>query len=181
MAFTPPRPHGISKHSRATWVITFMSLVYATVRYNVFKGVPWSDWPVYVVNNALALSSLLILLTWILRARLGPDESMASLLSNARRLALVHAGLSLAILSPAYFPAFFLDGKLSWPSGVSVLLGAVAASGLNVTPRPDVLWLAAVRRVGVVGLMAGTPTRCSMATGAGLPLSRGPGTWLPSP
>jgi hypothetical protein len=156
MAFTPARFQRMSKPSRTTWVITFASLVYATVRYNVFKGVPWSDWPVYVVNKALALSSLLLLLTWILRARLGPDESMSNLISHARRFALVHAGLSLAILSPAYFPAFFVGGKLNWPSGVSVLIGTVAASGLHVTTQPDVPWRSAVRRAGVVGLMAGT-------------------------
>ena len=81
------------------------------------QGVPWSDWPVYVVNKAVALSSLLLLLAWILRARLGPDESSSSLLSLARRFALVHAGLSLAILSPAYFPTFFSGGRLNWAVG----------------------------------------------------------------
>jgi len=155
MTFTPVQLHRMSKHSRATWAITCMSLTYATVRYNVFKGVPWSDWPVYVVNKALALASLLLLLTWILRARVGPDESASGLLSHARRLALVHAGLSLAILSPAYFPAFFVDGKLNWPSGVSLLIGVVAASGLYLRSRPSVSWPATVRSLGVVGLITG--------------------------
>jgi hypothetical protein len=149
-----------------------MSLAYATVRYNVFKGVPWSDWPVYVVNKALALSSLLLLLTWILRARGGPDESASGLLSSARRLALVHAGLSLAILSPAYFPTFFADGRLNWPSGISLLIGVVAASSLHLKSRPTVPWVATARRLGVIALMAGMH---AMLNGYGSWLA--PATW----
>jgi hypothetical protein len=152
---TEPGPYSSNAQDRTAYAIALCSLAYATVRYNVFKGVPWSDWPVYVVNKAVALSSLLLLLAWILRARLGPDESSSSLLSLARRFALVHAGLSLAILSPAYFPTFFSGGRLNGPSGLSVVIGVMAASGLYLRSRPAVSWPAKVRSVGVIGLMTG--------------------------
>jgi hypothetical protein len=169
---TEPGPQSTGAHDSTAYAITLCSLAYATVRYNVFKGVLWSDWPVYVVNKAVALSSLLLLLAWILRARLGPDDSSSSLLSLARRFALVHAGLSLVILSPAYFPTFFSGDRFNWPSGLSVVIGIVAASGLCLRSRPAVSWPATVRSLGVIGFMAGIH---AMLNGYGNWLA--PATW----
>lgn len=130
-------------------------MAYATLRYNVFKGVPWSDWPVYVVNKVLALSSLLLLLLWAVRVRRRTGVSQADLLSVAGRFVLAHAGLSLAILSPGYFPSFFLATKLTWQAGLSVLVGVMAATGLRFSSRPDASRRRATTTLGVVAFMAG--------------------------
>ena len=45
------------------------STLYATVRYNVVKGVPWSDWPAYTPNKALALAALVVLVLSVVRRR----------------------------------------------------------------------------------------------------------------
>lgn len=172
MDYNSTQARGVSTDGRTVWATTLFSLAYATVRYNVFKGVPWSDWPVYVTNKALALASLLLLLVWIVRARFGPDVSPSSLLSNARRFAVAHAGLSLAILSPAYFPTFFLGDRLNWSSGASVLIGVMAASAFHLGSRPGVPALATVRSLGVIGLMAGIH---AMLNGYGSWLA--PATW----
>jgi len=155
VAHTGPGTHHVERGNTAAYAIALVALAYATVRYNVFKGVPWSDWPVYVVNKAVALSSLLLLLAWILRARAGSGDASSGLLSHARRFAIAHAGLSLAILSPAYFPTFFVEGRLNWPSGLSVLIGVMAASGLYLRSRPSVSWPATVRSLGIIGLITG--------------------------
>ena len=155
MAHSQSTTRDAERDQTAAWAIALFALAYATVRYNVVKGVPWSDWPVYVVNKAIALASLLFLLAWVLRARVGRGESSSGLLSLARRFALAHVGLSLAILSPAYFPAFFVEGRLNWASGLSILIGVVAASGLYLRSRPTVSWPATARSVGVVGLITG--------------------------
>ena len=47
-------------HVQALGLIA-LAAVYATVRYNVFKGVPWSDWPGYIADKALAVAGLLLL------------------------------------------------------------------------------------------------------------------------
>ena len=173
MAHTRPGTHHVEQGNAAACAIALAALAYATVRYNVFKGVPWSDWPVYVVNKAVALSSLLLLLAWLLRGRAGPGESPSSgLLSHARRFALAHVGLSLAILSPAYFPGFFVEGRLNWASGLSVLTGVMAASGLYLRSRPAVPRPAPVRSLGVVGLVTGIH---AMLNGYGSWLA--PATW----
>jgi len=169
---TQPGTHREARARTAVWAITLSALAYATIRYNVFKGVPWSDWPVYVVNKAVALSSLLLLLAWILRARRGPGDDPTGLLSQAGRFAVAHAGLSLAILAPAYFPTFFVDGRLNWASGLSILLGVMAASGLYLTSRPAVGRPGTVRGLGAVGLVTGIH---AMLNGYGSWLA--PATW----
>lgn len=35
---------------KAVASVVLTTLAYATVRYNVFKGVPWDEWPTYVVS-----------------------------------------------------------------------------------------------------------------------------------
>ena len=131
------------------------SLVYATVRYNVFKGVPWSDWPVFILNKALAVSSILLVLAYVVRSRRGLAGQGADLLGAAWKLMLVHAGLSLAILSPGYFPTFFNGDKLSWQAGVSMSLGVVAAMGLGLNGRKGDARPTLLTGAGVVALLAG--------------------------
>lgn len=104
--------------------------LYATLRYNVFKGVAWSEWPVYILNKVFALSALLLLLLHILRRRSGTDDAAPRLLSAAWICMVLHAGLSLAMLRPAYYVKYFLADKLTWQAGWSVLLGFLAAVGL---------------------------------------------------
>jgi len=125
----------LSNRTFAIWGVTAASLAYATLRYNVLKGVPWSDWPVFVLNKALALSGLLLLVLWIVRARRGRGTPQAALLAAAARMTLAHIGLSLVVLTPVYFPAFFLDGRLTWQAGTAVALGIAAASGLAAGAR----------------------------------------------
>ena len=48
------------RDSRIVAVTVAVSGIYATLRYNVFKRVPWSDWPHYVGNKILALSALIL-------------------------------------------------------------------------------------------------------------------------
>ena len=110
--------------------------VYATLRYNVFKGVAWSEWPVYVVNKVFALSSLLLLLVCVLGARRRAADSRPSLLSAAWVLLLLHAGVSLAILAPACYPKYHDAGKLTGLAGWSMLLGVAATVILHLAARP---------------------------------------------
>jgi hypothetical protein len=144
------------KPSSAVWVITAASLAYATLRYNVFKGVAWSDWPVFVLNKGLALSSLLLLVAWILRARPTVGAPQTALLAAASRMMLAHIGLSLVLLTPVYFPAFFESGRLTWKAGAAILLGVMATSGLSVAVAPVGAAGARRRALGLVSLAAGS-------------------------
>ena len=143
------------ERSSATWVITVASVAYATIRYNVFKGVAWTDWPVFILNKGLALSSLVLLAAWILRHRRSTDVSEPALLAAASRLMLAHIGLSLIVLSPAYFPAFFVDGRLTWQAGAALAIGTAAAVGLPVFSRPGRAHQSRLRGLGLIAFAAG--------------------------
>lgn len=143
---------------KAVPVVLSLCAAYATVRYNVFAGVSWSEWPVFVLNKACALSSVSLLSLSVVRARLGSPQP-SELLPPASLLMLVHLGLSLALLSPAYFAKFFVDGRLTATAGWSVLAGAVAAAFLHRLTRACELSSTASRTVALltfaVGLHAG--------------------------
>ncbi len=143
------------RSSSVVWTISAASLTYATLRYNVFKGVAWSDWPVFVLNKALALSSLLLLVAWLVRTRRGDGERHAGVLAAASRTMLTHIVLSVVLLTPIYFPALFTDGRLTWQAGVGVLLGVVAAAGLSAAGRPDAASRARRWTAGVLAFAAG--------------------------
>jgi hypothetical protein len=116
---------------KPTLTVLIATALYATLRYNVFKGVAWSEWPVYVLNKVFALSALLLLMIYALRRRRRAAESPGRLLPMAWALMLMHAGLSLAILTPACYAKYFQAEKLTWQAGWSMLLGVVAAIGLH--------------------------------------------------
>ena len=141
-------------NARIIRLVIAASVSYATLRYNVFKGVPWTDWPVYILNKALALSALFLLVAWVLRARRDPGAYREDLWEVAWRLVLIHVSLSLALYGAAYFPAFFFDGRLTWQAGVSLLAGAIAAGGAGAIRAPHG-HPAPIRLVGGLMLLIG--------------------------
>jgi len=109
-------------------VVFAVSIGYATVRYNIFKGVPWTDWPLYVLNKAFAVSSLVLLAINVLRYQFIKKRSNAKIFKFAMFLGFLHILISFALLNPAYYDKFYLNGKLSFLAGVSYLLGAIATA-----------------------------------------------------
>jgi len=121
---------------RTTLILILTTGLYATLRYNVFKGVAWSEWPVYVLNKVFALSSLLLLTLFAFQRRRPGGAGAGRLLSHAWILMLLHAGLSLVILTPAYYAKYFQAQKFTWLAGWSMMLGMVAAVFLHKCSRP---------------------------------------------
>lgn len=105
------------------------TLAYATIRYNVLKGVAWAEWPTFVVNKAAALSALLLVVVFLVRRHKGGAARLGHLLSAATAAAALHVALSLALLGPASYPKFFVDGKPTAAAAASLLLGALAVVG----------------------------------------------------
>ena len=111
------------------------SLGYAVVRYNVFKGVPWEHLPLYVANKAAAVSAVALLASSYLAGswtRLFPGEPerrrlLAKFLGlSGFAAAGLHALMSLALLSPAYYPKFFgADGKMTFAAELAAAAGVL--------------------------------------------------------
>ena len=142
---------------RASWLALGGSVAYATARYNIFKGVPWSDWPAYTLNKAFAMAALFLLVLSVFR------KGSAGKLPNDRTLFMagvftsVHVVLSLTLLSPAYYPDFFVEGKLTAALGLSMLLGAAAAALMYAGGGPHGSHdaHAAVRNLAILALVSG--------------------------
>jgi hypothetical protein len=114
---------------RTSLLVLLGSALYATARYNVFKGVPWKDWPAYTLNKALALSALLLLVLAAVRKARASD---GRILAMASALGFVHVLLSLVLLSPDYYEKLFASGRLTAAAGLSMTLGAAAAVAMAV-------------------------------------------------
>jgi hypothetical protein len=138
--------------------VLITTVIYVTLRYNVFKGVAWTEWPVYVLNKAFALSALLLLMIYAIRRRRTQDETPARLLPVAWTLLLLHVGLSLAILNPAYYAKCFQAEKLTWQAGWSMMLGVLAAVGLHKYCRACELInpVSLLAKVGILAFLSGS-------------------------
>jgi hypothetical protein len=111
------------------------------------------------LNKVFALSALLLLMIYAIQCqrRSSAAESPARLLPVAWTLMLLHAGISLAILNPAYYTKYFQAEKLTWQAGWSMMLGVVAAVGLHKFCRACELSnpVNLLAKVGIVAFLSG--------------------------
>jgi hypothetical protein len=131
------------------------SLLYATARYNIFKKVPWADWPIYTVNKALALAALILMLA-SLRGMIA-GRRIGRVMMWAGTCAFLHIILSLTLLDPAYYPKFFAGAKLNATAGISLLIGAAAAVAMELGARKSGSWSSRqrVRTLAAIALAGG--------------------------
>jgi hypothetical protein len=124
------------------------ALGYATLRYNVLKGVPWADWPSYTVNKALAVGALLLIAAAVLRL-VRARRSTGTLLAWAGVLALVHSLLSFALFTPLYFPRLFEAGKLTFAAGLAMTLGVAVMAVMELGARRSDAWRPSLRHAAL--------------------------------
>jgi len=131
-----------------------LSLGYATLRYNVFKGIPWTEWPTLTVNKGVAMAVLLLMVGALVLREPGRRRRM---LSASGRLLLVHLALSLVLLGPVSYPSFFQEGKPTGLVALSLLLGAIGAATVPSVIRADLSFAAphAFLRLGLFAFLAG--------------------------
>ncbi|MCW2393553.1 hypothetical protein [Sphingobium sp. B11D3A] len=150
----------IGDHWRAAALLGF-ALGYATLRYNVLKGVPWADWPAYTVNKALAVGSLILMVAAVFRLR-QPARSGTPFLIWAGALALTHSLLSFPLLNPIYYPRLFESGKLTGIAGLSLTLGALLMAGLELGARRAGVWSYGLRVRALTLIAFGTGVHAAL-------------------
>ncbi len=106
-------------------LVFVFSLAYATLRYNIFNNIVWTDWPLYILNKAFALSSLILIGISIYRYRFNHKYSITRLIDIARLSGTLHIIISLTLITPTYYEKFFQNGKFTVPAAISILLGAL--------------------------------------------------------
>jgi hypothetical protein len=116
-----------------------LAAVYATVRYNLFKGVPWSDWPGYIADKVLAVAGLLLLALAGWR-KFRRQASIAVLMAWAGVLIIGHGVLALGLFPEGYFSRFISNGHATVAGGVSLLTGGLAIGLLEIGARRAAAW-----------------------------------------
>ena len=113
-----------------------LSLAYAVVRYHVFESVPYSDFPLYVLNKTFALSAITLL---ALTFGLGPAKALGAdvpdeVLKSRKEtgiasfvLALAHMLCALLLFGTGgYYGKFFgPEGSLNAVGSWSMLFGVL--------------------------------------------------------
>lgn len=141
-----------------------LSAAYATVRYNVCKGVEWSEWPHYIGNKVLAIAALVLVTLSVLRLASRSRRPIRHLMAAASALAVAHSFVSIAMLGLTYFDKFFAGGKLTVWAGTSLMLASLAVALLqwgkgrkgSAAPAVAIVPLAAIAFVS--GLHAALPS-----------------------
>lgn len=108
-----------------------VSAAYATVRYNVFKGVAWAEWPHYIGNKIIAVAALILFAVAVLRLVARRRRPIARVMAVASAFALTHTLVSLGLFRPVYYDKYFAGDGISLTGGISVLLGGGAMALLH--------------------------------------------------
>lgn len=119
---------------RIKWltIILLFFLVYASLRYIVFKGVDPVHFPLYVINKVFSISGLFLLATSYAFGKLKwlrfADETKQNQFIKFTGLAgfslsAMHVFISLIILTPAYFPKFYNGDMMNLTGELSMLMG----------------------------------------------------------
>jgi DMSO/TMAO reductase YedYZ heme-binding membrane subunit len=122
---------------KVRWLLSviFVFTIYATVRYNIFKGVDPIHFPLYIVNKIFSISGIFFLalsysvtkLKWL---RLGDRNSKMRFAKFSGlagfSLAAMHVFISMIIISPEYYPKFYSDSMLNLKGELSMLMGVLS-------------------------------------------------------
>ena len=119
---------------RTALVTIIISLLYAVIRYNIAGDVPWSQFPVFIINKATACSGVILL------GLAGLNDSV----EKRHRIGLfasaclgLHCLLSLMLLTPSNFEGKFFqaDNTFTTIGGLALLCGALGILGQAVLWR----------------------------------------------
>lgn len=131
-----PKSVGWQKTTKVVLTVLGLSIVYAFVRYNIVRNVPFDNFPLFISNKAIALSAtILIGLSFLLGplARFFPKVFVPHLYLRKHLgiigfgLAAMHALMSLTLLNPAYYSKFYNQGgKFNLLGESSLLFGILS-------------------------------------------------------
>lgn len=132
-----------------------LALGYAVVRYHIAGDVEWSHFPLFIFNKATSLASVIFIAASYLVGRLilwHDDDRYIRLVVIkfcgliGFFLAGIHALMSLALLSPAYFSKYFepggrlnLEGELAIAAGTAGLFFLLGPAITTLPMMPKAL------------------------------------------
>lgn len=128
-----------------------LCVLYAFIRYNVVRNVPFENFPLFISNKAVAMAAtILIGLSFLLGplARFWPNVFAAHIYLRKHLgvsgfgLAALHAIMSLVLLNPANYSRFYTEsGKFNLVGESSMLFGILAFlifATITITSLPPI-------------------------------------------
>lgn len=116
--------------------VLIFSLVYAVFRYHIFGGVPWKDFPFFIMNKIMSMAAFIL---FVINFSIGPLKNIYNKVPvswlNARKsvgmtaflIALIHVLMSFILFNPNVYGKFFLEnGTMTLLTGLSMLSGVLA-------------------------------------------------------
>ena len=147
--------------------------IYATLRYIIFKGVDPIHFPLYIVNKILSTAGLLLIafsyalakIKWLKRDDKEQENQLIKFLGlSGFSLSAIHVFISLMILSPEYYPKFYIDGMMNFKGELSMLMGVFSIYCFSIpaiTTIPFMQEAVGIKRwqrrqqIGYLGLFTG--------------------------
>lgn len=179
-----------------TFVLLFAT-VYATMRYIVFKGVELSHYPLYIVNKIFSISGLFFLalsysFNKIKRLTINghsrPKDFIKFTGLAGFSLSAMHVLISLAILSPEYYPKFYNQNMMNFTGELSMLFGVLSLYFFTIPAISTIPFMQEAvgikkwqqgQRMGYIGLWTALLHTAIMGYSGWLDISTWPG-YMPS-
>ena len=145
MSNVEPQNSRLIQSFTVPWLVVLLGvpLIYAIVRYHVFQGVEFSQFPLFVGNKAFSLAAVFLIAASYLIGKssklFGGDAGKRLILIKfcglmGFSLAAIHALMALLIVSPHYYPKFFSEGgRMNLTGELSLLFGVLALWCLSIT------------------------------------------------
>jgi hypothetical protein len=109
--------------------ILVLSLIYAIVRYHLFKGLEWVHFPLYTLNKVLSFGGLTMLVAAVffrLRTNSKPDDRSDTLMFSGIVCVLLHVAISLILISPNVYEGLYRsEGMFNWLGQLSMFFGVL--------------------------------------------------------
>jgi len=71
-------------------LVLLFTLSYSIVRYNIFKDVPWTDLPLYVVNKAISFAANIYVAAYLIFERKDYHELSKKMRKYATNMIYIH-------------------------------------------------------------------------------------------
>ena len=123
--------------SRIIICVLILTAFYATLRYHVFKEVPWSHFPLFIMNKAISFSGFTLLIIsisagFLFRKKAGTWRAAQKFLGRTGYvLIILHVLMSLLLFRPEVYDKFFtVEGNLNAVGEWSMMLGCLGIIAL---------------------------------------------------
>lgn len=110
-------------------------LVYTFVRYAYFGTVEVAHWPAFLLNKTISFYAVAVLCwsAWCYQqGKLDQSKKMGRVVWHS---VIIHIGLSLTLISPAYYQKFFSENGFTLYGEIIMLLGVLAAYSFWQIPK----------------------------------------------